>query len=138
MTLISLDTNIIFSTLNLGDANHAVARALVGQMGATELMILSPPVFTELCASKTWLQIEGWLNLSGIEVIWEMPPAVWERAGQTFRAYADQRRNRVLPRRIAADFLIAAHAEHHGASLLTFDDTVYQAVFPDVKRIPLP
>ena len=39
------------------------------------------------------------------------------------------------PRRIAADFLIAAYAEHHRAAVLTFDAAVYRAVFPAARLV---
>ncbi len=136
--MISLDTNVIFSALNTEDGNRRAARAALGAAAAADVLVISPPVYTELRASSSWQFIESWLTASQISTLWEMPPPVWTRAGQAFRAYADLRRDRTLPRRIAADFLIAAHAEHHGVSVLTFDETVYEAVFPLVRRIPLP
>ncbi|MBA2666760.1 MAG: hypothetical protein H0U69_06985, partial [Trueperaceae bacterium] len=39
---------------------------------------------------------------------------VWELAGRTFGVYARQRRSANVPRRLIADYLIAAHAAHHG------------------------
>jgi hypothetical protein len=40
-----------------------------------------------------------------------------------------------LPRRLVADFVIAAHAEEHGLGVMSFDDTVYKAVFPGLRLI---
>ncbi len=34
-----------------------------------------------------------------------------------------------------ADFLIAAHADHHNLEMLTFDDTVFKAVFSSVTLL---
>jgi predicted nucleic acid-binding protein len=55
---------------------------------------------------------------------------VGELAGTSFGDYARQRRSGKLPRRLIADFLVAAHAAHHGLRVLTFDRTVYDAMFP--------
>jgi predicted nucleic acid-binding protein len=40
-------------------------------------------------------------------------------------------------RRILADFLIGAHALHHGYGLLTFDDRRYPAAFPRPRIMTL-
>ena len=135
VNLIALDTNVIFLTLNTAESNHAAAVALMGSQGLGATMMIAPLVYTELCASPRSQVINDWLKESQISVEWQMPPEVWQRAGQAYREYADLRQNRQLPRRIAADFLIAAHAEYHQASIMTFDDTVYAAVFPAVERI---
>jgi len=47
----------------------------------------------------------------------------------------DSRRKGGLPRRTLADFLIAAHAEYHGLGVMSFDDTVFTAVFPGLRLI---
>jgi predicted nucleic acid-binding protein len=39
-------------------------------------------------------------------------------------AYARTRRGSVLPRRVAADVLVGAHAEHHGLALAALDPVV--------------
>lgn len=133
--MISVDSNVILSALNTRDANCGQARrALANTLPAT-VHVISPPVHAELNASADIVQIQGWLNANRIGVLWPMPEWVWTRAGQAFFAYAKSRRGGALPRRILADFLIAAHAEHHGADILTFDSTIYAAVFPDLNVI---
>jgi predicted nucleic acid-binding protein len=39
------------------------------------------------------------------------------------------------PRRILADFLIGAHACERGYRLLTLDDRLYRAAFPDLALV---
>src|SRR5207302_3822625 len=53
-------------------------------------------------------------------------------AGRAFQQYVARRRKQLDsgPRRILADFLIGAHALHHGFRLLTLDDRLYRAAFP--------
>jgi predicted nucleic acid-binding protein len=76
--------------------------------------------------------IAAWLEAQRIKTLWDMPPAVWEKAGLAFRRYAPMRLEAKLPRRIVADFLIAAHAQYHGLRVLTFDSVVYRAVFDGI------
>ena len=72
------------------------------------------------------------LAMAQISVAWTMPIEVWELAGRSFGDYARQRRSGNLPRRLIAEFLIAAHAAHQGLRVLTFDRTVYDSMFPDL------
>jgi predicted nucleic acid-binding protein len=133
--MISLDTNVIFSALNPADVHHAQARRLLSEYGALEALVLSPVVHAELMASADAPGIRMFLQKAQIATLWEMPQAVWEAAGRAFGQYAQLRRSGRLPRRILADFLIAAHAEHHRLGVMSFDDTVYTAVFPSLRLI---
>ena len=130
--MISLDTNLIFSALNAKDANHQRALAALNRY-KLEAMCVCPVVRSELRASRAWAGLEGWLTLQGIQVVWEMPPSVWDAAGVAYGNYAMLRKSGTLARRIAADFLIGAHAEYHQLEMLTFDETIFKAVFPQVK-----
>lgn len=133
--MISLDTNTIFSALNPHDANHPRARALLSEWGAQEALVVSPIVYSELCASPDIAGIRVFLEKAQIEVLWEMPKTVWQQAGDALGQYAFQRRGGQLPRRMVADFLIGAHAQHHKLRLMSFDETVYAALFPGLKLI---
>ncbi len=70
--------------------------------------------------------------MAQISIAWTMPLEVWALAGRSFGDDARQRRSGNLPRRLIADFLIAAHAAHHGLRVLTFDRTVYDAMVPEL------
>lgn len=133
--MISLDTNVVFSALNPADVNHARARRLLAKHGAAEALTLSPVVYAELMASPDASGIRLFLEKAQIATLWEMPEAVWLEAGTAFGQYAGLRRGGALPRRIVADFLIAAHARHHALGMMSFDDTVYAAVFPGLRLI---
>jgi predicted nucleic acid-binding protein len=129
--LISLDSNIVLSALNPKDVNHVRAIAALNQY-SSQAFCLCPVVRAELLASGSWPAIEAWLTLQGVAVIWDMPESVWYNAGQAFGQYARARKIVPAPRRLVADFLIAAHAEFHQLDMLTFDDTVFKSVFTDV------
>lgn len=134
--MISLDTNVVLSALDNSDMQQARAQRAILQAAGRGLLLISPPVYAELRASEFWEgQIKPFLRSTGIRVAWEMPEALWERAGEALGRYARLRRAGQLPRRILADFLIAAHAEHHHLAVLTFDATVYRAVFPQVELL---
>jgi predicted nucleic acid-binding protein len=133
--MISLDTNFIQSFLNPNDVNHDRAlHALL--LYRTQALCICPPVRTELRASRFWNATKLWLEHQEVSTLWEMPESVWDNAGIAFGNYATLRRAGKIPRRIVADFLIAAHAEHHQLEVLTFDDTVFTSVFPKIKLLP--
>ena len=128
----SVDSNVIFAVLSRREAHHTLAVRLLRDAGADGPLFISPVVYAELMASKRPAAISDFLAMAKISVAWTMPTEVWELAGRSFGEYARQRRSGNLPRRLIADFLIAAHAAHHGLRVLTFDRTVYDSMFPDL------
>lgn len=133
--MISLETNVILAAFDPLDALHGRAMQALEEIGA-QPRVICPVVYAELAASREWEALKRFLELAGVEVAWEMPEEVWERAGTAMGEYARRRRGGALPRRVLADFLIGAHAEHHGLAVATFDRTVYEAVFPGVRLVP--
>ena len=128
--MISVDTTVIFSALAQREEHHPLAVQMLRAARADGPLFIAPVVYAELMASKRTAAIQDFLAMAQISVVWTMPIEVWELAGRSFGDYARQRRSGNLPRRLIADFLIAAHAEHHGLRVLTFDRTVYDAMFP--------
>ncbi len=134
----SLDTNMVITSLDSSDPNQKTAQQAILKAVKLGPLLICPPVYAELRASENWEhQIGFFLESTGIQVAWAMPESVWDRAGQALGSYARLRKGGQLPRRILADFLIGAHAEHHGLALLSFDDTIYKAVFPQVRLISI-
>ena len=133
--MISVDSNLIFSAIEPGDVNHAAALQRLGTAGQEDTLVICPVVYAELMASAVRDFIRVFLQRAEIATLWAMHESVWKRAGTAFGDYASLRRSGSLPRRIVADFLIAAHAEHHELSVLTFDNTVFAGVFPDVQLV---
>ncbi len=132
--MISLDTNVVLAVFDPDDASHLKAMQLLEKLGS-EPLVICPVVYSELAASQTWEGLRAFLERAEVDVLWEMPPVVWERAGRAMGEYARMRRGGVLPRRVVADFLIGAHAEHHGLGIATLDPVVYRAVFGDVRLV---
>jgi predicted nucleic acid-binding protein len=132
----SLDTSILLTALDTSDPRQVMAQQSVLKAAKHGPLLICPPVYAELRASANWEhQINFFLNSTGIRVSWAMPDQIWDRAGQALGSYARMRKGGQLPRRILADFLIAAHAEHHRLRVLTFDPTVYLAVFSQVSLL---
>jgi predicted nucleic acid-binding protein len=133
--VISLDSNIVFSAFNANDSNHLRAVKLISEHAALEGLVISPIVFAELNASAVRTKLIQFLEDCEISVLWDVPEITWERAGIAFGEYAKKRLGGVLPRRLLADFLIGAHAEHHNLKIMTFDSTAYTAVFSTLELI---
>ncbi|MBF6594439.1 MAG: type II toxin-antitoxin system VapC family toxin [Thermaceae bacterium] len=132
----SLDTNVLLTALDTSDPQQKAAQQSILKVAKRGPLLICPPVYAELRASANWEhQIDFFLSSTGIQVAWAMPDRLWDRAGEALGSYARLRKGGQLPRRILADFLIAAHAEHHGLTVLTFDPTVYKAVFPTVAML---
>jgi predicted nucleic acid-binding protein len=133
--VISMDTNFVQSALDRKDSNHLRAQQAL-KNHANDAFCICPIVRAELHASTSWISIEQWLIAQEVSVLWDIPNSVWDAAGVAFGKYAVSRRGGQVQRRIVADFLIAAHAEHHELEMLTFDDTVFKNVFPKVTLLP--
>lgn len=130
----SLDTNVILAVFDLKDASHETASAIFERLSSHSL-VLCPVVYAELAASQAWEGLRAFLEGGSVEVLWEMPPSLWERAGRAMGEYARSRRGGALPRRVGADFLVGAHAEHYRLALATLDPVVFRAVFQSVPLI---
>lgn len=137
----ALDTNVIIA---LWDANTAfslpVQKALDTAQGRGRLVVCAP-AFSELMAAPR--RNESFLNNffrdTSIAIEWNMEEAIWRLAGRAFQSYAERRRRQrdSGARRILADFLIGGHASHRGYHLLTLDDHLYSASFPNLALVTI-
>jgi predicted nucleic acid-binding protein len=85
--------------------------------------------------SRTEAMLDEFLAVTGIRVDWQSSEEIWRAAGSAFQGYALRRsaKKTELPRRILADFLIGAHASVCRYRLLTLDQRLYRAAFPDLE-----
>lgn len=81
--------------------------------------------------------MEEFLLAAGIDVEWELEEQVWREAGRASHGYSIRRAAKEpVPRRVAADFVIGAHALLQNYPLLTLDRRGFRASFPSLRFAP--
>ena len=135
----AVDTNVIVALWDRDKALSSAAQAGLDSALERGSLVISAPVFAELMAApgRSESFLASFCKDTGIVVEWHLEELVWRTAGQAFQAYAGRRRKQreSSPRRILADFLIGAHALRRGYHLLTLDDHLYRAAFPDLSLV---
>ncbi|HEY6467923.1 MAG TPA: PIN domain-containing protein [Candidatus Acidoferrales bacterium] len=136
----ALDTNVIVALWHDEEMSLVALKALeeARNQGA---LVISAPVFAELAAhpGRTVEFVNQFLEVTAIDVDWEISEDVWRLAGAAFRTYAIRRKKerRETPRRILADFVIGAHAMQRRSRLITLDGGLFRSVFPDLDLLLL-
>jgi len=130
----SIDSNVLIIFGRAGDpANQRAASALARAASIGPLCICGA-VFTELLGfpNRTGDHLRSYLDPLRIDVDWQMEEKDWEVAGNAYQGYVARRwkSGGGLPRRVATDFLIGAHAAVRGYTLLTMDKGLYRSAFP--------
>ena len=135
----AIDTNIIIGVLEAVDTMANYLSAIIDRLAEHGPTIIAPVVYAELLAgpSRSPAIVDAFLRDTPVRVDWDLDDAVWRAAGLAFRGYGLQRREAGdgAPRRILADFIIGAHALRRRATLLTWDDQLYQRLFPDLITV---
>lgn len=136
----ALDSNVLVGLLNQDDALNLQAMEALNAAARRGPLTIAAPVFVELSAMPRqdgW-DLEDFLRRTRIAVDWLLEEEVWRAAARANADYvAKRRKNFKLPRRIAADFLIGAHAVVRDIPLLTFDQRTFRAAFPSMRLIAL-
>jgi len=132
--MIAIDTNVLIALMSSDPATNNPAQAHLQKISAIESLCICGAVFSELLGlpgrdEKQLLQL---IDSIRIAIEWETAEADWIAAGVAYQGYVARRRASAggLPRRIATDFIIGAHASVRGYSLLTADQRLYNAAFP--------
>ena len=131
----ALDSNIISALWS----QESVAKDLDERMvlaKQTGPLVISPIVYAELLAHPAVNEafVERFLKETGIDIDFNLPKEVWREAGTRFAAYAKRRRksSKTGPRRLAADFVIGAHAMLTTDRLMTLNRSDYRQDFPEL------
>jgi predicted nucleic acid-binding protein len=138
----ALDTNIL-SALWSGQPSAPLIAAKLADAHAQGALVVSAPVFVELSAIPTVnlqgnvLRVEKLLGEMNIAVDFDLGEDVWRLAATGFAAYAIRRRHSGggSPKRLLADFVIAAHALLRADRLMTSDINLYATDFPNLRLI---
>ena len=132
----SIDTNVIIALWDRDPAISSAAQSALDNALEHGGLVVVAPVFAELMAAsgRSEAFLTSFFQDTGIGIEWNLQETVWRAAGQSFQEYAARRRGKrdTGPLRILADFLIGAHAYERGYRLLTLDDRLYRAAFPDL------
>lgn len=133
-----LDTNILVALWTGRVPQAQAAQQSLNRLRRHDSLVIAAPVYAELLAApeRDIATIDEFLDRAPIMVDWGLDEAVWRSAGIAYRNYAERRRAQRHdrgPRRILADFIIGAHALYRGATLLTFDPTLFRTAFPSLN-----
>lgn len=136
----AIDTNILSALL--GGEPLAVRIADFLDEGRAEGgLVISPVVYVEIRgrAGATEAFVGEFLESLRISVDWVLERDVWQLAGGRFGQYAQRRRQQGSgePKRLAADFVVAAHAVVRADRLVTLDQRRYRADFPELDLVEL-
>ena len=130
----AIDSNVLIALWNEDDTLNTHTRSALDNALARGRLVVAAPVYAELLASPSRSEafLDSFCKETGVAVDWNLNEATWRAAARAFQQYVARRRKQrdSGPRRILADFLIGAHALHHGFQLLTLDDRLSRAAFP--------
>ncbi|WP_457636631.1 type II toxin-antitoxin system VapC family toxin [Oceanithermus sp.] len=138
--LIGLDSNVVIAALNQHDAHHENALIFL-EDHATDPLVLPAAVYAELLAVPHAEVIRAFIEAYRIRPVFSPleEAVVWELAAERFARYAEQRRRSGggLPRRILADFLIAAQMLNltgtgYAPAIASLDASFYRRYFPEL------
>ena len=135
----AIDTNVLVALWHTDQQLYIAARKALDAVLERGGLVICGAVYAELLArpGRTESMLNEFFRVTGIRVDWELSEQVWREAGRVFQRYVD-RRNRgkqELPRRILADFVIGAHASLNHCRLMTLDQRLYPAAFPELEII---
>jgi predicted nucleic acid-binding protein len=136
---ISIDSNVIVALWRQADPFNSAAATMLNRSRLQSRLLVSAPVYVELLGdpSRDEAALDTFLEETGISIDWTLDERVWREAGRANRGYIRRRQSSggSLPRRLVTDFLIGAHALVGGHTLLTFDQRLYAAAFPNLAII---
>jgi predicted nucleic acid-binding protein len=134
----ALDSNVLSSVWSAEKSAAHVKQQLV-KARAQGSIVVCAPVYAELAAHPLASPglVDRLLEEAGIAVEFLLDEAVWRKAAETFADYARRRRSSggTSPKRMLADFLIAAHALLNADCLLTLDPRRYERDFPKLQLL---
>ena len=134
-----VDTNVLIALWDVDTTMNVAAQKALEDAQIRGALFISGAVYAELLAlpGRNEPMLDRFIADTGMRLEWGLGEDVWRAAGRAFQGYASRRKagKAELPRRILADFLIGAHASVRGWSLLTLDQRLYRAAFPDLQLL---
>jgi|SRR6185312_6332303 len=135
----SIDSNVFLALWNQADTANLLASAVLDAAAGKGRLVITGVVYAELLAGRSARSLDQFFEATRIVIDWSIDEKILRLAGEAYQGYVLRRRRShgTLSRRLLTDFLIGAHAESHGYSLLTFDQRGYKAAFPGVSIVPV-
>ena len=135
----AIDTNII-SALWTDEPHADTVRLALLRARDEGSLVISPIVYAEISAhpSATPALVDRFLNETGVEVDFAVGERAWREVARRFSRYAKRRRvsRGGSPKRLLADFVVAAHALVHADRMLTLDSGApYRRDFPELRLL---
>lgn len=132
----SIDNNVLL-LLWVGDPSWNIrASNAVQNASRRGPLCICGPVFSELMGmpGRKADDLVRLLDLSDIQIDWNLGEADWQAAGLAYQGYIKRRKRSGggLPRRVLTDLLIGAHASVRGHYLLSMDLDIYKPAFPEL------
>jgi predicted nucleic acid-binding protein len=132
----ALDTNVVSSIWSAVPSAATIA-AQLSKFRSEGALVVSAPVFIELTAvpGLNVQTVRKALAEMAVSIDFDLEEDVWMLAAASFAAYATRRRHSGggSPKRLLADFVIAAHALLRADRLMTRDSSRYVADFPNLR-----
>jgi predicted nucleic acid-binding protein len=132
----AVDTNVVIALWDKDEALSLAAQRALDAAFNRGTLVAAAPVFAELIAApgRSKQFVGPFFEETGIRIDWKLNEQIWRLAGRAFQTYAERRRKQhdKGARRILADFIIGAHAFANGFRLLTLDEGLYRAAFPNL------
>lgn len=141
MAILSIDTNVLIALWNR-EASAPRITASLRKLQNTHVFVVCSIVYAELRAHPNITQSTLEATLARMQIRHDpgLPGAMFEQVAERFAQYARYRRNAAMngasePKRLLADFLIAGHALHVAADLMTLDVNRYRTHYPELTLI---
>lgn len=135
----AIDTNVLVALWDTDARLNTAAQKALDAAQERGALVISGAVYAELLAlpGRTEGMLDDFLAATTLQVDWESREGIWRAAGKAFQRYVERRKTKKdeLPRRILADFLIGAHASVLRYRLMTLDQRLYRAAFPEMEII---
>ena len=136
----AIDTNVLVSLWSTEDSLNAEAYRALTAASQRGRLVVAAPVYVEIRAmpERSEQIVDMFLDDIGVEVDWVIEEKIWREAAKASHEYGKRRgeKRSKLPRRIAGDFVIGAHASVRGHSLLTLDRRTFRVSFPNLRFAP--
>ena len=138
----SIDTNVLIDLWDTTPAVNTAARRLLERAQRSGRLVIMGCVYAELLAGpeRSAAMVDTFLKETRIDLDLALPLPVYKLAGRKYGEHVARRRKMLGEekvttgfRRMLTDFLIGAHAEIHGFTLLTSDRRLFRVAFPGLR-----